>query len=109
MIVRAKEYLTSNSVSPYGKWFNDLRPDQAAKVTTAVVRMEGGNFSNVKSVGGGVSEYKIDYGPGLRIYFAMEGQTIILLLGGGTKRRQEKDIGAAKQRWSDHKDRKKEK
>lgn len=109
MIVRAKEYLTNNGVSPYSKWFNDLPPDQAAKVTTAVVRIEGGNFSNVKSVCNGVLEYKIDYGPGLRIYFAMEGQTIILLLGGGTKRRQGKDISAAKQRWSDHKDRKKEK
>lgn len=109
MIVHAKEYLTSNGVSSFGKWFEDLPPDQAAKVTTAVVRMENGNFSNAKSVGGGVSEYKIDYGPGLRIYFALEGQAIILLLGGGTKRRQGNDIEAAKQRWSDYKDRKKEK
>lgn len=106
MIVQVKEYLTSNSVSPFGKWFDDLSPDQAAKVTTAVARMEAGNFSNVKSVGGGVSEYKIDYGPGLRIYFAIEGRTIILLLGGGTKRRQGKDIEAAKERWRDHKGRK---
>ncbi|MBW1897770.1 MAG: type II toxin-antitoxin system RelE/ParE family toxin [Deltaproteobacteria bacterium] len=78
----------------------------AAKVTTAIVRLENGNTSNVKSVGGGVHEYKINFGPGYRIYFAYDGKTIILLLAGGTKKRQSKDIETAKARWIDYKVRK---
>ena len=78
----------------------------AAKVTAAIARLENGNTSNVKSVGGGVYEYKINYGPGYRVYFAYDGKNIILLLAGGTKKRQAKDIETAKARWDDHKARK---
>jgi len=83
-----------------------LNARAAAKVTTAIVRLENGNTSNVKSVGGGVHEYKINFGPGYRIYFAYDGKTIILLLAGGTKKRQSKDIETAKARWIDYKVRK---
>lgn len=76
-------------------------------MTTAVVRMEQGNFSNVKSVGSGVSEYRVDFGPGYRIYFGRDGDQIIILLGGGTKKRQERDIALAIERWQDYKRRKK--
>ncbi len=62
-----------------------------------------GHTSAMKSVGLGVSEYRIDSGPGYRIYFGREGTTLILLLGGGTKRRQQKDIAKAQQHWSDYK------
>jgi putative addiction module killer protein len=68
--------------------------------------MEDGNFSNVRGVGSGVSEYKIDFGPGYRIYFAMEGQMLVILLCGGAKKRQKDDIEAAKAFWSDYKKRK---
>jgi putative addiction module killer protein len=66
-----------------------------AKITRAIARMEQGNFSNVKSVGEGVLEYKIDFGPGYRVYFGRDGDTIVILLTGGTKKRQQRDIEAA--------------
>ena len=70
--------------------------------------MEQGNFSNVKAVGSGVFEYKIDFGPGYRIYFGKDGGRLVILIGGGTKKRQAKDIAAAKGCWTDYKRRKKQ-
>ncbi len=70
--------------------------------------MSQGNLSNVKGAGGGVHEYRIDFGPGYRIYFARDGDRMILLLGGGTKKHQQKDIRNARSRWQDYKDRKKQ-
>ena len=103
----AKQYEDENGRSPYAKWFDDLHAPAAAKVTKAVARMEKGNFSNVTPVGGGVSEYTIDSGPGYRIYFAKDGDQIIILLGGGSKKRQQRDIDQAIERWQDYKRRKK--
>ena len=68
--------------------------------------MESGNTSNVKSVGGGVSECRIDAGPGYRVYFGSDGDTLIILLGGGTKDRQQRDIVAARELWQEYKRRK---
>jgi putative addiction module killer protein len=68
--------------------------------------MAQGNLSNTKGVGAGVLEYRIDAGPGYRIYFGRDGQTLIILLAGGTKRRQQRDIEAAQTRWTDYKKRK---
>lgn len=70
--------------------------------------MEQGNLGDVKPVGEGVFETKLDFGPGYRIYFAREGTDIILLLGGGTKRRQSRDIEKAIGRWRDYRHRKSE-
>ncbi|HEV2732651.1 MAG TPA: type II toxin-antitoxin system RelE/ParE family toxin, partial [Terriglobales bacterium] len=78
-----------------------------AKVTTAVTRVSQGNFSNVKGVGAGVYEYALDFGPGYRIYFGKDGERLVILLGGGTKKRQQKDINDAIVRWQDYKKRKK--
>ncbi len=69
--------------------------------------MENGNFSNVKSVGQGVHEYKLDFGPGYRIYFGRDGDKIVVLLGGGTKKRQSRDIQTAQTLWQEYKQRKK--
>lgn len=80
---RAKKY-------PFREWFLDLDAMAAAKVTTAIIRLENGNTSNVKSVGSGVYEFKINFGPGYRIYFAYDGKNIILLLAGGTKKGSQK-------------------
>ena len=79
----------------------------AAKVATALYRMEQGNLSNVKPVGQGVAEYRIDFGPGYRIYIGQVGDVLIILLGGGTKKGQNVDIQLAQQRWRDYKARKK--
>jgi putative addiction module killer protein len=68
--------------------------------------MEQGNLSNAKTVGDGVLEYRIDFGPGYRVYFGRDGDALILLLGGGTKRQQQEDIQAAHVRWRNYKSRK---
>lgn len=105
MIVR--EYVNDLGISPFARWFSSLHAQAAAKVTTALMRMELGNLSNVKSVGAGVFEYRLDFGPGYRIYFGMEGPKLILLLGGGTKKYQPKDIAEAQRLWQEYKERRK--
>lgn len=93
--------------SPYAGWFNGLGAQAAAKVAIAVTRLAQGNFSNVKGAGAGVFEYRLDFGPGYLIYFGKDGQRLIILLGGGTKKRQGHDIDDAITRWKDYKQRKK--
>ena len=100
------ELLDGKGASPFAAWFDSLDATAAAKVTTAVRRLELGNFSNVKGVGGGVFEYRIDFGPGYRVYFGKDGETLVILLGGGTKKRQDRDIAIAAERWSEYKKRK---
>jgi len=96
------EYLKQGA-SPFGLWFAGLNAHAAAKVATALYRLEQGNFSNVKSVGKGVSEYRLDFGPGYRIYFGQEGTTVVILLGGGSKKTQGKDIEKAQTLWAEYK------
>jgi putative addiction module killer protein len=105
--VEVLEYLDTSSRSPYAEWFDRLNAQAAAKVAVAVMRIGQGNLSNVKSVGAGIYEYKLDFGPGYRIYFGKDGQHVVILLGGGTKKRQQKDINDAIARWQDYKRRKK--
>ena|SRR6202166_4701722 len=105
MIV-VREYLDTKGRSPYAAWFDSLSAQAAAKVATAVTKISLGNFSNVEGVGSGVFEYKLDFGPGYRIYFGKDGETLVILLGGGTKRRQQRDINAALANWQDYKRRK---
>ena len=94
MNYRVVELLLEDGSSPYADWFVTLDPVAAAKVTVAKVRIEQGNLSNAEWFRG-IGEYKIDWGPGYRIYLAKDGKTIIVLLGGGTKKRQQKDIDRA--------------
>lgn len=101
------EYLEASGRSPFADWFMQLDARAAAKVTVALARIELGNLSNVKSVGAGVLEYRIDFGPGYRVYFGREGDRLVILLAGGTKQRQQNDISLAQARWSDYKQRKK--
>ena len=101
------EYLDGKGGSPFESWFQRINAQAAAKVTTALVRLEGGNTSNTKSIGGSVYELKIDFGPGYRLYFGYDGPKVVILLAGGTKKRQDKDINTAKKRWADYKTRKK--
>ena len=106
MSITVKEYISENGKSPFASWFNSIDNQTAAKVSTALTRIEMGNTSNVKSVGDGVLEYRIHFGPGIRIYFGMDGDTLVILLAGGTKRRQQNDISSAKERWRNYKQRK---
>jgi putative addiction module killer protein len=107
-MIEVREYLETNGGSPFGNWFARLNPKAAAKVATAGARLSAGNFSNVKGVGSGVFEYKIDFGPGYRVYFGKDGERLVILLGGGTKKRQQHDIDTAFANWQDYKRRKKE-
>lgn len=100
------EYLDPAGGSPFGDWFDELDTTAAAKVTMALARMEQGNLSNAKCVGEGVLEYRIDFGPGYRVYFGRDARTLVILLGGGTKQRQQRDIGHARRRWADYRQRK---
>ena len=84
-MIEVREYLDRNGRSPYKLWFDRLNAQAAAKVATAVTRLSLGNMSNVKGVGSGVSELRIDFGPGYRVYFGKDGDHIIILLGGGTQ------------------------
>jgi putative addiction module killer protein len=105
--VQILEYLDADGDSPYRAWFESLNAQAAAKVTVALMRIELGNLSNVKGVGAGVQEFRIDFGPGYRIYFGKDGDRLVILLAGGTKSRQQKDIATAQKRWADYKRRKK--
>ncbi|MBV8361668.1 MAG: type II toxin-antitoxin system RelE/ParE family toxin [Deltaproteobacteria bacterium] len=104
--MEVREYLDRAGRSPYKLWFDRLNAQAAAKVATAVTRISLGNMSNVKGVGSGVSELRIDFGPGYRVYFGKDGDHVIILLGGGTKQRQQRDINAAIANWEDYKRRK---
>jgi len=104
--VQVLEYLDPHGRSPYATWFDSLSASAAAKVAAAVYRLEAGNFSNVKGVGGGVFERKIDLGPGHRVHFGKDEEAVLILLGGSSKRRQQQAISTAQERWADYKRRK---
>src|SRR5580704_17529371 len=93
-----KEYVESGR-SPFADWFDSLDAVTAARVDKYIRRLEAGNFGSAEALQEGVSELKLDFGPGYRVYFGRDGKTIIILLGGGSKRRQSADIAAAIERW----------
>ena len=101
-----REYIDPDGRSPFAKWLCALNVQAAAKVATALERIADGNLSNVKAIASGVVEYKIDFGPGYRIYFGRDGDRLIILLAGGTKKRQQEDIRQAKANWEDYRNRK---
>jgi putative addiction module killer protein len=105
MPYQIEELVLADGSSPFGEWFSALDSIAAAKVRVVVGRMEQGNFSNVEWFRG-IGEYKINWGPGLRLYLAKDGLKLLILLGGGSKRRQQYDIEQAVMRWNDYKRRK---
>jgi putative addiction module killer protein len=102
-MIDVRLYEKENGRSPFADWFDDLDRQAASKVTIAVERLRLGNFSNIKGVGAGVQEYRINWGPGYRLYLGRDGETVVLLLIGGTKQRQDDDIKEAQQLWADYK------
>jgi putative addiction module killer protein len=101
-------YVDETGKKRFAMWFEGLDAIAAAKVTITLTRIERGNLSNTKGVGKGVLEYKIDFGPGYRIYFGKDGERLVILIGGGTKKRQDNDIATAQACWADYKRRKKD-
>jgi len=97
-VFEIREY-TIEGRSPFAEWFDRLDAVTADRVGRYIRRLESGNFG----VGEGVSELRLDFGPGYRVYFGRDGKTLIILLGGGSKRRQGADIAAAIARWKHYK------
>lgn len=104
-VIEVRHYTDVNGRRPFAEWLENLDDTAAARVTIALFRLRTGNFSSVKGVGSGVFEYRIHFGPGYRIYFAKDGETIVILLGGGIKKRQDYDIRQAIDRWADYRKR----
>lgn len=97
-------YITDAGKIPFKKWLENLKDVRArAKIRIMLDRIRLGNFGHAKSVGDGVHELKIDYGPGYRVYYALAGKAVVLLLLGGDKASQGKDIVRAKEHWKAYK------
>lgn len=96
-------YITEKGREPFSEWLISLRDQRArAKIRVRLDRVSLGNFGDCHGIGDGIQELRIDYGPGYRVYFAQEGTMIVLLLCGGDKSSQTKDIQSAKQYWTDY-------
>lgn len=97
-----RHYTTVDGVDVFAQWLNSLRDRQAqARVAARLVRLNNGNFGDCKPLGEGVWELRIDWGPGYRVYYAIQSQRLILLCEGGDKRSQAADIKRAIERWQD--------
>ena len=89
--------------TPFMAWYAGLDNSAAARIAVALDKMQRGLVSGLKGVGGGVLEYRVDFGPGYRIYLGRDGDSLIILLAGGTKKRQQRDIAAARSLWEAYK------
>lgn len=107
-MIKVREYVDAQGKIPYRDWVVKLDTATRVRVITAVLRLEQGNFSTAKSIGSGVSEMRLDFGPGYRVYFGMDGEQLVILLGGGSKKRQQADINDAHKLWAEYKRRKQE-
>jgi len=97
-----QEYITRMGHNPFGEWIRSLTdPPTRARIRTRLSRLRLGNFGDARSVGNGVYELRLDFGPGYRVYYGLVGDTVVLLLGGGAKRSQVRDIRAAKRHWEE--------
>jgi len=102
-VIEVHEYIDRSGRNHFDKWFQSLNGDARLRVTVALAKVGDGNLATSKAVGSGVSELRIDFGPGYRVYFGRDGDTLIFLLGGGTKKRQQADIVAAQILWREFK------
>src|ERR1700675_702201 len=101
-----REYQTTGGRSPLAEWVRGLRDGATrARIVARLDRLKAGLLGDWKSVGGGVCELRIDHGPGYRVYYGQVGKTLILLLCGGDKSTQAKDIEIANAYWKDYKGR----
>ncbi len=101
---KIEHYNLPNGKDPFAVWLDGLKDIRArAKININIERLKSGNLSNCESAGKGVSELKINYGPGYRVYFGQVGQVLVLLLCGGDKSTQDNDIKTAHAYWDDYK------
>lgn len=103
LVIELLEYVNAAGISPFAQWREKLDTTTRARVTVAVFRLSSGNFSGVKGAGAGIFELRLDFGPGYRVYFGKDGEQLVILLGGGTKKRQQADIETAHALWQEYK------
>jgi putative addiction module killer protein len=102
-VFEVRRYCTVGGREPFTDWLSGLRDRQAqARILVRLERLELGNFGDCKPVGAGVSELRIDWGPGYRVYFGRDGRTVVVLLCGGDKRKQDADIKKAVELWQEY-------
>ncbi|EDN72623.1 protein containing DUF891 [Beggiatoa sp. SS] len=102
-MIEIREYITPEGRSPFGEWLLNLRDKKAkAKVLTRLDRVTAGNFGDHKYLSEGVYELRLTYGKGIRIYYGKEEESIILLLLGGDKSTQNRDVKTAIEYWHEH-------
>ena len=103
-MIELRRYQLADQSTPVTDWLQDLRDMRArAQIEVRLRRVSAGNFGDCKTVGEGVSELRVDIGPGYRVYHARHGQTLVILLCGGDKASQQHDIIRAKDYWADWK------
>lgn len=108
MTFEIRRYRNAAGGEPFTEWLTKLADRQArARVLARIERLEAGNFGDVKFLRDGVSELRIDWGPGYRVYFGRDGRTVIVLVCGGDKRKQDADIKRAVDLWQEYVNRKK--
>jgi putative addiction module killer protein len=107
-VIEIRQYVDLLGRNPFDRWFERLGDDVQARVTVSLDRLERGNTSAAKGVGAGVFELRLDFGPGYRIYFGKDGEQLVILLVGGSKKRQQADIERAHALWQEYKTRKRE-
>jgi putative addiction module killer protein len=104
-VIELREYIDRLGRNPFERWYEKLDATVRARIAVTLDRLSRGSLI-AKGVGAGVMELRMDFGPGYRIYFGKDGDTLVILLGGGTKRRQQADIETAQQLWREYKQRK---
>jgi putative addiction module killer protein len=107
-VIEIRQYVDRRGRNSFVRWLDSLSDPAQASVSMALLRLESGNTSSAKSVGAGVYELRIHFGPGFRVYFGWDGQELVILLAGGSKKRQRTDIERAKELWQELKERKRE-
>ncbi len=101
-----RHYVDKKGQDLFAKWLDRLKDRKAqSRVAARLIRLKNGNFGDCKPVGDGVWELRVDWGPGYRVYYALEGSRVVLLCDGGDKRTQSADIARAISRWNEWQER----
>lgn len=99
-MIKVLHYVSEDGADHFDRWYGNQSSDARARIQTRIDRVELGNFGDHKSVGEGVYELRIDFSPGYRVYYGRDGDKFVILLVGGTKKRQSRDIAVARKYWS---------